>query len=43
VPSNGIGIVLLTNRQQMGVNAAGYFPSLTKLQEDVLKAVLGAR
>jgi serine-type D-Ala-D-Ala carboxypeptidase len=42
VPSKGIGIVLLANRQQMGVNSAGYFASLTKLQDEVVKAVLGA-
>jgi len=40
VPSSGLSIVLLTNRQNMGTNARGYFPDLGPLQQAVAKALL---
>ena len=39
VPSQGLSIVLLTNRQNMGTNAQGYFPNLAPLQEAVARAI----
>jgi CubicO group peptidase (beta-lactamase class C family) len=41
VPKLGLSIVLLTNRQNMGTNAKGYFPDLGPLQLAVAKAVVG--
>jgi CubicO group peptidase (beta-lactamase class C family) len=43
VPSQHLSIVLLTNRQNMGTNAQGYFPNLAPLQEAVAKAIVGGR
>jgi CubicO group peptidase (beta-lactamase class C family) len=40
VPSQGLSIVLLTNRQNMGTNAQGYFPNLAPLQEAVARAIV---
>jgi len=42
VPSRGLAVVLLTNRQNMGRNARGFFPDLGPLQRAVGRAV-GAR
>jgi CubicO group peptidase (beta-lactamase class C family) len=42
VPKYGLSIVLLTNRQNMGTNAAGYFPDVGPLQQAVAKAVVNA-
>ncbi len=42
VPKYGLSIVLLTNRQNMGANAAGYFPDVGPLQQSVAKAVVNA-
>jgi CubicO group peptidase (beta-lactamase class C family) len=42
VPKYGLSIVLLTNRQNMGTNAAGYFPDVGPLQQAVDKAVVNA-
>jgi CubicO group peptidase (beta-lactamase class C family) len=39
VPSQHLSIVLLTNRQNMGTNAQGYFPNLAPLQEAVARAI----
>jgi CubicO group peptidase (beta-lactamase class C family) len=39
VPSQGLSIVLLTNRQNLGANAQGYFPNLAPLQEAVARAI----
>ncbi|MEO5817543.1 MAG: serine hydrolase [Gemmatimonadaceae bacterium] len=40
VPSRGLSIVLLTNRQNLGANAQGYFPNLAPLQEAVARAIV---
>ncbi len=40
VPHYGIGIVLLTNRQNMGTDARGYFPNIGPLQNSVVRAIL---
>lgn len=40
VPSQRLGVVLLTNRQQMGPDARGYFPNLAPLQEAVMRALV---
>ncbi len=40
VPRYGIGIVLLTNRQNMGTDARGYFPNIASLQNSVSRAIL---
>lgn len=40
VPRYGLSIVLLTNRQNMGTNARGYFPDVGPLQQAVAKAVV---
>lgn len=40
VPRYGIGIVLLTNRQNMGTDASGYFPNIAPLQAAVARAIL---
>ena len=42
VPKYGLSIVLLTNRQNMGTNALGYFPDVGPLQQSVAKAVVNA-
>ena len=42
VPKYGLSIVLLTNRQNMGTNAAGYFSDVGPLQQSVAKAVVNA-
>jgi len=43
VPSQHLSIVLLTNRQNMGTNAQGYFPNLAPLQEAVARAIVLGR
>jgi serine-type D-Ala-D-Ala carboxypeptidase len=40
VPKYGLSIVLLTNRQNMGTNARGYFPDVGPLQQAVAKVVV---
>jgi CubicO group peptidase (beta-lactamase class C family) len=40
VPKYGLSIVLLTNRQNMGTDARGYFPDVGPLQQAVAKAVV---
>ena len=42
VPKYGLSIVLLTNRQNMGPNAAGYFPDVGPLQQAVAKLIVNA-
>jgi CubicO group peptidase (beta-lactamase class C family) len=42
VPKYGLSIVLLTNRQNMGTNASGYFPDVGPLQQSVAKVVVNA-
>jgi CubicO group peptidase (beta-lactamase class C family) len=42
VPRYGLSIVLLTNRQNMGTNASGYFTDVGPLQQSVAKAVVNA-
>jgi CubicO group peptidase (beta-lactamase class C family) len=42
VPKYGLGIVLLTNRQNVGVNASGNYPSVTALQNAVVETILAA-
>jgi serine-type D-Ala-D-Ala carboxypeptidase len=42
VPAHGLSIVLLTNRQNVGVNDAGYYPDLSKLQREVAALIIGA-
>jgi serine-type D-Ala-D-Ala carboxypeptidase len=39
VPSLGLSIVLLTDRQNMGTDARGYFPNLAPLQDAVARAI----
>jgi CubicO group peptidase (beta-lactamase class C family) len=40
VPKYGLSIVLLTNRQNMGTDARGYFPDLAPLQAAVSRAIV---
>jgi CubicO group peptidase (beta-lactamase class C family) len=40
VPQYGLSIVLLTNRQNMGTNALGYFPDVGPLQQAVARAIV---
>jgi len=40
VPRYGLSVVLLTNRQNMGTDARGYFPNLAPLQDAVAKALV---
>ncbi len=40
VPKYGLSIVLLTNRQNVGTDARGYFPNLVPLQEAVARAIV---
>jgi CubicO group peptidase (beta-lactamase class C family) len=40
VPSQKLSIVLLTNRQNMGTNARGYFPSIGALSDSVAKIIV---
>ena len=42
VPRYRLSIVLLTNRQNMGTDARGYFPDVGPLQQAVAKAVVAA-
>jgi CubicO group peptidase (beta-lactamase class C family) len=42
VPRYKIAIVLLINRQNVGVNAAGYYPAIGAVQSAVVNAVLAA-
>jgi CubicO group peptidase (beta-lactamase class C family) len=40
VPKYGLSVVLLTNRQNMGTDARGYFPNVAPLQDAVAKALV---
>ncbi len=40
VPKYGLSVVLLTNRQNMGTDARGYFPNLAPLQDAVARALV---
>jgi serine-type D-Ala-D-Ala carboxypeptidase len=40
VPKYGLSVVLLTNRQNMGTDARGYFPNLAPLQAAVARALV---
>jgi CubicO group peptidase (beta-lactamase class C family) len=40
VPKYGLSVILLTNRQNMGTDAKGYFPNLAPLQDAVAKALI---
>lgn len=40
VPKYGLSIVLLTNRQNMGTDARGYFPDVAPLQQAVGRAIV---
>jgi len=40
VPKYGLSIILLTNRQNMGTDARGYFPNVGPLQDAVAKAIV---
>jgi serine-type D-Ala-D-Ala carboxypeptidase len=40
VPSEKLSVILLTNRQQMGTDAKGFFPALGPLQAAVSKAIV---
>ena len=40
IPAYGLSIVMLTNRQNMGTDARGYFPDLGPLQQAVARAVV---
>lgn len=40
VPSLGLSVVLLTNRQQMGTDARGLFPDLGPLQRDLARLLV---
>lgn len=40
VPKYGLSIVLLTNRQNLGTNARGYFPDVGPLQQSVAHAIV---
>jgi CubicO group peptidase (beta-lactamase class C family) len=42
VPRYKLSIVLLTNRQNMGTDARGYFPDVGPLQQAVARAIVGA-
>jgi CubicO group peptidase (beta-lactamase class C family) len=42
VPKYGLSIVLLTNRQNIGADARGYFPDVGPLQQAVARAVVDA-
>ena len=42
VPEAKLGLVLLTNRQNMGASAEGYFPDVAPLQTAVVKPLLNA-
>jgi CubicO group peptidase (beta-lactamase class C family) len=41
VPSLGLGVVLVTNRQNLGVDARGLYPDVGPLQRAVAEALLG--
>jgi CubicO group peptidase (beta-lactamase class C family) len=40
VPKYGLAIVLLTNRQNMGTDARGYFPDVGPLEAAVSRAIV---
>ena len=40
VPAHGLSIVLLTNRQNLGVDQRGYFPDVGALQQAVARALV---
>ncbi|HKW12666.1 MAG TPA: serine hydrolase, partial [Gemmatimonadaceae bacterium] len=42
VPAHGLSIVLLTNRQNMGTDARGYFPDVGPLDAAVARAIVTA-
>ena len=43
IPSENIGVILLTNRQNPGVDDDGQYPTIGELQTAVMHAVLGQR
>jgi hypothetical protein len=42
IPQYKLSIVLLTNRQNMGTDARGYFPDVGPLQQAVARLIVGA-
>ena len=40
IPKHRLSIVLLTNRQNMGTNARGFFPDIGALQQAVVRAIV---
>ena len=42
VPRYKLSVVLLTNRQNMGTDARGYFPDISPLQQAVAKAIVNS-
>jgi CubicO group peptidase (beta-lactamase class C family) len=40
IPKYGLSVVLLTNRQNMGPDARGYFPNLAPLQDSIARALV---
>ena len=40
IPSHGLSIVLLTNRQNLGTNERGFFPDVAPLQQGVVRAIV---
>jgi CubicO group peptidase (beta-lactamase class C family) len=40
IPSHGLSIVLLTNRQNLGPNERGFFPDVAPLQQGVVRAIV---
>jgi CubicO group peptidase (beta-lactamase class C family) len=43
IPAENVAIVLLTNRQNLGVNDRGQYPDIGELQRSVARAVAGSR
>ncbi len=42
VPEQDLGVVLLTNRQNLGVDADGRYPDVGELQREVTRALIGS-
>ncbi len=42
VPAYGLSIILLTNRQNVGVNASGYYNSVTPLRKSITELMIEA-
>jgi len=40
VPEYGLSVILLTNRQNMGTDARGYFPNVAPLQDAIARALV---